>query len=288
MKFDKLHAAASPVAAGSVAQAEIPRGVTLHTTTIECLTAAGAHLTVAQMKTEIEYITIKFGSREIVNQISGTDLLELEAFWGLTNKDGYINIYHALPYLEHKFVNQGAQAGLDKEFLSLGTVDAKQIMVYIKVASGATLVSSINVRGKVSEDGRKLGSFVTYKENDRSHTTTGTEQIDNLPFGVFGRAHILWKFSKNTLTEYNLKVNGRDIYEDKKLEETQAQNVNAGRVNVSGRMHIDFTLDNVFRASDLLAQGGVNEQRLDVEWGTAPNSYTILMLQVEDLDKAGA
>jgi hypothetical protein len=285
MKIDKLHGALSPVAANSIGMAEIPLGPTLHTTKIECLTSAGAHLTVAQMKSEIEYITIKAGSREIVNQISATDLLELEAYWGLTNKDGYINIYHALPFLEQRFRGSDAQDG---EVTAIGTKDSKQIVVYVKVASGATNVSKINVRGKVTEDGRKFGSFVTYKKESRSHTTTGNEQVDKLPKGISDRAHLLWKLSAATLDQLNLKVNGRDLLEDKKIEEIQMENVNSGRVAVSGKLHIDFTLGNIFRFQDFLGQLGVTEQRLDVNWTTAPNSYEILMLQLEDISKQTA
>lgn len=282
-KIHKLHGQASPITASGIALAEIPKGVTLHVTTIECLSSAGAPLTVAQMKAEVDTITIKAGSREIVNNISATDLLELEAYWGLTNADGYINIYHALPYME-QYANLQGNA-LDREITAIGTMDSRQITAQVKLASSIPTVAQINILGEVTEDGRNFGAFISYKKENRSFATASTEQIDELPKGIANRAHILWKLSKATLTSMNLKVNGRDLMEDKKLTLLQAQNVNAGRVAVSGRVHIDFTKDNTLRLQDLLAQGGVNEQRLDVVWSTGPTSYEILLVQLEDIDR---
>lgn len=284
-KFIKHHNAASPVTAGNIALADIPRGVTLHQTILECKSSGGVLLTVAQMKAEIDYITLQIGSREVYNQISATDLLEMEAYLGNSNKDGYITLYHALPHLD-KYARIAGN-NIDKEITSIGTTNAEKITVKIKLNGTAPTVGggTINVKGLVSEDARKMGSFLVWQKHNREFSNTGKQELSDLPKGDANRAYVFLKFSKDTLSEVNLKVNNRDWLEDVSKELHQHQNVNAGRTLVTNKFHIDFTLENALRIRDLLPQGGVNELRADLTWSTPPNSYEILAVTLEDLNQ---
>jgi hypothetical protein len=286
-KFYKHHGNASPVTAAAIAIATIARGVTLHTTTLEFRTSAGVLLTVNEMKSDVEYITIKDGANEVVNQISGTDLLELEEYLTESNEAGYITIYHALPNFDKQQGVGGIDALLGKELLAYGTADRGDLTVYVKVASGSTALAggTISVDGYVTLDGRKRGAYIKLQNFNREFSSTGRQEISDLPKSSMDSAYMLKKWSKSTLSAINLKVNGVDLLEDATKQILERTQKLAGRTLIANKFHVDFMHDNIIRVDDFLAQRGLTEMRYDIEWTTAPGSHAILCMELVDISK---
>lgn len=274
-KYLKHHNSFGTVAVGNVF-AEIPRGVKLFQTILEILDGSGNPVSLTNMKADIDEISFLDGNNQVVNQISPTELLDIEKYLGNTNSAGLITIYHALPNLDQKL----ARFQTDGESLAYGTIGANKLTVRVKLNSVAN-ISEINLKGLVSDANEVRGSYITLGRHNREFNSIDEQELSDLPMNVPGRTKLLEMFNKNTLDSINVKHGGRDIIENMSKTLIEHLQVNAGRTLITGKFCLDFMLDNIFRLSDFLTLN-TTEMRYDINWTTAPGSYNIVVMTLND------
>jgi hypothetical protein len=262
------------VSNGAVATSEVPLGGTIHRLRMRVLDSSGDEISVANLKTYITDIKLTL-SGVTIWEATAKVLLALEQFYkqngGHTNQAGMIPI---------EFSNPVLATHLFRSTYALGTAGQTALQVSAKIASAN--VSSIELYYDVTPDVQTPGLHKRLLRFDQSFASTGVHTITDLPRDIdtgYMALHITGYAATAVVTQVELILDGRTIFQELPEEVLEAGYSEVGRNKQTDFFHIDFQ-----RTNDLAgflsmrnADGKlVQDLRLRLTWGTAaPTAYQI-------------
>ena len=123
----------------------------------------------------------------------------------------------------------------------------------------------------------------------QERSAKGLEEISDFP--SIGRADIAYNslhFKANGLSDYTVKIGGNDIIKEITPEINTLLLKESGRTPQTGWNHVDFARSNDVLSGGFLPMAGIQDFRLQNNWGTAPNGYTIYAIRIEGLGTKNA
>lgn len=273
------------IAAGAKATVEIPTTGTHLYLLLRCKTAAGAALTVAQMKAAINLITIRLNG---VAKYEGTAkfFLDRQKYYGDAHGAGNVDGIIAIPYIrQHLPTLEGRMV------TAWGMQDITSYTVDIDVVTVASL-ASIEVLSEVDMTPRRLGQHIEIRRHPFNFANTGLDEINSLPrFAKPGNLndsgylamHI--EAGNGTFSNVTVKVNNEDYFQevDPNLNKVYLQSLK--RTPQAGYFHIDFARNN--NLLSLLPMSGVQDFRQQITWITAaPDNYNVYAETIHGLKVA--
>lgn len=204
----------------------------------------GTLATVAQMKAQITNVVVRFDGKAF-HEVDATFLLDIERYY----KDALVSGANAniSGYIKIPFVRTDLPLAANRFATSVGIQGIKSITVEVEIAA-VTNIDLIEVFS-VYDDGapRPMGVTRRFSKHNNSFATTGTDLVNDLPFGdeeAIGwlAAHI--KYATGTLDKVSVKKDGNDELNEVPPAIMQTLVQDNGRAPQSGYAHIDFAKDN--------------------------------------------
>jgi hypothetical protein len=272
---EKMPDFSGSVAANARLTANVPVGRSIHYFQLACKTGAGAALTEAQMKADIDEITVKING-DIIFQGTATLLLDIfNTYYGANIG----NVVEA-GIIEIPFDRINLAADRTQNVFKLGTANVKTVTVEVKLAGTVSNLASIDLYAGRSEN-EPLGLFVTLKKFSYSFAATGVQEISDLPRNPINKLmalHITNGSNPGVIDDVEFRINNQTVYEaDQSQNDHNLQR--AGRSPVSGYYHLDMIRQNSIR--NVLPFQQVQDMRLMIDWSTAPTTFEIYKETIE-------
>lgn len=203
----------------------------------------GTLATVAQMKAQLTDIVVRFDGQAF-HEADATFFLDIERYY----KDGLVSGGNAniAGYIKIPFVRTDLPAAASRFATSVGIQNIKSVVVEVQVAA-VTNIDLIEVFS-VYDDGapRPMGVTRRFSKHNNDFATTGTDLINDLPFGddrVLGWLCAHMKYASGTLDEVSVKKDSVDELNEVPPAILQSLAQENQRTPQSGYAHIDFGKD---------------------------------------------
>jgi hypothetical protein len=264
------------VAPGSVASLSVPTTTTYAAIDIQIKHGAGSALmTLADMKTLINNVRVMIDGNAAWN-ITGKNLIELNAFYNQNGPDGILALNFAQGYLDNP---------ANEDALALGTADVGNVTLEIEL--DATVVSpKMEATASVySGANRPIGQFLKLEDTHYAATGVGKFEIPDLPVVGMGVGLKALHFTTDQIDTVEIKGNGNILSEVNGTVNTAVMDRRTrrtvGRTEQSGYFHVDIAAN---RLNDVIGTGAFRDFRVKLEMLAAAN-FAVLHELVVDMSK---
>lgn len=252
------------------------------------ITGAGTALTIAQLKADVELVTVKVNGRTKW-ELSGTELLDLTwSYYGHALGFPFADI-GSIPifFVPFHYANQELAEGL-----ALGMLGLESAQILIKWAAGMATADLVSARAKVGPN-HYPGKIRCIRRNIRARASTGWEGRTELNPQAADRLvciHTTLGATPGVISEMDFKING-DPYFAYRTHDLDLALAKGRRTKIASWNHMDFALRSL--AQDAIAFGGPTadeaaknvkvvscERRIN--WTTLPAAYVEIDERIED------
>jgi len=263
---------------GASATVAIPAKGTLYSIILKC-SGSGSLLTAAQIKSDIEKVQLDLDGDTKID-LTSTEILDLiQKYPGDSQDAGNVNGYVYIPLTPYHLPNS-----IEREAFAYGLEDVDNVTLNIECAASLSNLDTVEVYLERTEERRPLGQHFTFKSYPQVFSTTGEQEISDLPHTKGGKGVVamhIGGYGSAVLEEVTVE------YGDTKVFDQVTQGVNelnlkrSKRTPQSGYTHIDFSVSN--DAQGFLPMP-IHDWRQTLTWGTAaPSNYNIVVVTLEGL-----
>ena len=263
----------SNVAPGGLATVELAagqRGYAYHSVLLKILSGSGTPMSRSNMEKLIESVRLVINGAGYNNdriwELSGANLLAHNDFYGLTMKDGLLELNFAAPYWDNP---------ANESRMKLGTADLQTVHIQVKLKNTVTN-PEITGNAYVYPQNENFGRFIRLEEFVRDNNETGRIQISDLPVQGPGFGLKAVHFVTDKIGEITLKDGTVPFYEDEPFYRDVLLEKNAfrtqGRNQQEGFTHIDIAGNSYAR---IKGTGTMGRFYIDME-RTGTGAFTIL------------
>lgn len=269
------------IAANALATADVPEQGEYFDNILRCLDSGGAEVSVANMKADITNLRALINGETIIDA-SAEVLLKLQNYYyAANNAAGDVNAVGQLPLMYARNFYKSSLEG-DVFGLGMGDIDSFNLEINCGAAAAtANHISKIENRGVRSEISAPIGQHVRLQKFPQNFSTTGEQEITDLPrepnVGVLAY-HIFYDDATTELLDVTLIINSSELIKVTKQDIITLQEKSGRTPQFDAAGNSIFTLDFAL-SNDLtgyLDMRGVADLRIRTNWGTAaPANYTV-------------
>lgn len=262
------------IAGGGQSTGKIPTNKTVHALLFVC-TDGGVEETRAHMIADISTVVIR-AEGTVLAELTATQLLDLYKHYHDDDVAYTPRGVLPVPFAQNAF----DLSVLNNEY-AIGMMHNGQPMTLtyeINYQAAVTTIDRIQVMALVDDRVREFGTHVRIKPHVRAFTSTGNQDITDLPVGDGSSSLLGYHFvlGDGVISKMSVKDGDRDIYDETPAAVIDLMLNNAGRKLQSGYCHVPFNLDNDPRSVQPLGPQTAN-WLVQPYWSTTPDgSYTIL------------
>lgn len=271
--FQRALPSFSAVGAGQTANISVPTGGYTYAFWLLKYVANGSDADEATFGADITNIKIKLDG-EVLIDLSGQDLLDLNNYYGYEMANGYFPIMFVRP----EFLDP-----IEEARFALGTLGLGQVTMEVKIDSGATAPELSMTANILSGQSRGPGQLIRIRKTAYGNqAASGTREIDNLPVTgpETGRGLKALHIGSGNIDSHEVLLNNQTIHEATAEELALTTNIysfkSGGRNPVSGKYHIDFTGD---RYSGIIPTQNA-DIRAKLEFNSADAAFEIIHEEV--------
>lgn len=238
---------------------------------LRCLTSGGVELTRAQILNDITSIVVRINGTVIVDA-NATFLLDLQKYYGDSINAGNVN-----GIIPINFTPRHLALASERALYAIGPKGINDVSIEVTIAAIAQ-VSQIQVYVEVDYlQPREIGQHVRIEKFPQVFSTTGVQQLTQLPFlepNALGYLAYHVKYSAGSLDKVTVKRNGSEVFQQLAAKLNQVILNLRRRTPQSGYFHVDFG-----KNDDLLAYlpiPGTDGLYHEFTWSSAaPNGYDV-------------
>ena len=269
------------LAAGGRSTGKIETVHTLHGIAFIC-TGTGTGLTRAQILADITSVIIR-AEGKVIRELTVTQILDLYKHYnddkGAFTVEGILPIEFAQNAMDLAQLNNNYAIGMVR--------NGKPMTLTYEINYDATITTldKIEVRAIVDDRVQEFRTHVRITPHTRSFSSTGEQDITDLPKGDGNSALLGYHFvlGSGVISQITVKEGTMEVYDQLPRELLELMLNNSGRKVQSGYFHIPFNLDNDPRSKQPIGPM-TPSWLLQPNWSTTPGgSYTIL----EEREHAG-
>ncbi|HUW19361.1 MAG TPA: hypothetical protein VMW16_08670 [Sedimentisphaerales bacterium] len=283
-KFEK-QANLTGIAAGAICTAQLPADRVHHGLYLVCRKAAAAAMSEAEIEADVGKIIIRLDG-DIKIEATAAQLFDVWRYW--YGQHGAFTIAGLIPI---PFTRPNLIPAIHRAALAWGMKGVESYTIEVAIAGVATLVS-IEVWCEVEDRVAELGRHLCIGYHPQSFASTGVQELNTLPFGDNDKAMLAIHIGhgsgaiKSVNCKATISNKSEEIYAELAAEANNHILRQAGRTNQTGWYHIDFAQIN--DVSGYLPSGPISAFRQQIDWGTQPNNYPVLIEEVRGLTTAVA
>lgn len=270
------HSDISPVGSNSLGTSRIPPNGTKHAVYLRVLNSSGVELPRSTIISEISEIKVIIDG-DVYMEGTPTFWLDRQKFYGdvfgAGNVDGIIPIEFTLPHLE---------SDPERRVFGWGMADVNSLTVQVQFGTVSS-VAQVEVSSLSSKLEQKLGRHLRIRKYPQNFTSTGVQELDNLPRKNGGIDYLALHVEEGSgqIDKVNIEVNDINIFDEVVPKLNQALLEIRKRTPQSGYFHVDFGMFNDL--GSVLSMAGINDFRQEFTWNVsagAPGVYNIYAEQI--------
>lgn len=261
-----------------LATVSVPATGTLYQANIRFLKADGTEATAAQVEAEIKKIRLSYDGDDIVNDTPKA-IMDIGLVKTAAEAGQKVNGVVPLILRPNKLASPEERALYAHGMDDIGNAT-------IEVQCGTlTNIAKAELYVEKTNEPRRLGMHLRLRQYPFGTAATGNYEISTLPKAptmAYESLHV--EQGDGVIKTVNVTVNGNDIVDTVPMKVIEANLRDSGKTPQAGYAHIDFNRQN--RARGFLPMAGVNDLRLTVDFGTAPNNFIVHAAEVHNLETA--
>lgn len=252
---------------------------------LEFLTAAGAPVPVATIKSEITSITVRINGVAVLDELTPTFMFDRELYYGAV--DGVSN---QAGIIRHDWTRTNMDLASERSGYAIGTdgtsADGGVDDFAVEVKCGTLVqVAKIQCYVEASNEKRKIGKHVRIGRFAKDFASTGDLEITDLPKEGGRAAYTALHITEGSgaIDDVTITVGNQAVMQEVSNELNARNLLSYRRAPQSGYYHVDFSTFNT--VGDWLSMKNVSDFRQTVNFGTTPNAFNIFAERIFGIDE---
>lgn len=240
------------------------------------LTSVPAEVTQTTLGSELSRIKVTIDGTSIVD-CTVANMVKLNAYYFGAGATANNVLY--IPFAREMFTNYG-----ESSVFALGMANVKSAQVEILCGTIST-IASLEMSAIVTAEVRSWGQHYRILEYGYGFASASRQSLSTLPIyngsPKVGVAAIHAITTATNVKDINLIVNQANFYNQTPKTVVESAAIKAWRAPQTTMFSLDFATQNTHLG--FLSFAGINDFRVEYNWGTAPNDYVVLMETVHNL-----
>jgi len=254
-----------------------------HGLMLEFTKAAGASMSEAEIIADVENISISLKpagaeSVRLLKDVPADVIFDILGKYREQTRSAYT--YAGVIYIP--FTRDDLGLLVDPNALVIGMANIEHYTLQVKFKDVVLTTVKVGVLPEVDKGPiRPLGEYVALERWERMRSTTGIENVTELPYGIPSTALIGYHIdlgATGVLSDVEVRFDGELIHDPMTDPQNKLLLHRARRTPVSGYWHVDFN-----RKGSALPIGVAKSFRQKFNWSTAPNNYDVYTEMVYNL-----
>jgi hypothetical protein len=225
----------SGVAAGQTATVDVPVRGTYYNIALE-YRESGTLANQATIEAAITEIRVKING-QVQRRFSAEDLIDINAYHGITYQNGYLVIFFAEPWARHE---------KSEDVLAWGTADVQSFQIEVDIDAGAT-APTLSATAIKTQENRNLGAIKKWLKYNVAVAGTGITNYQTLPrTDSYATIHA----KSANISDVKVLVDRSEVFNLTAAQNTQDLNNIPHLKPQTGYFHVDFNATG--RIEDLL------------------------------------